>query len=233
MATSGTYNFSVTRDQVITAALRKCGSYGLGDTIPPEEIDDAAFALNLMLKEMAINGLPLWCVQDIAIPMVAGQTSYNVSAASGTTLPLRILDAYIRDSTGNDTSLQITSRYDYDTLGQKTSQAVPNQIYYDPQLGAGAIVVYNVPANNSNTIHVVIQRQIQDINLATETFDFPQEAYRTLVWGLADEISLDQQCTADVRKEINAKAVAFKEKFFDSTQEQASIYFTPAERQRT
>jgi hypothetical protein len=232
MATSGTYNFTMTRDDIIGAALRLTGAFGDQDVIPASDITNCAQALNILAKELALNGLPLWCVQDIAVPTVLGQTSYNISTASNTTLPLRILDAYIRDSTGNDTSLLITSRYDYDTLGQKSSQGVPNQLYYDPQLGAGSIIVYNVPADGTRVIHVVIQRQIQDFNLSTDNPDFPQEAFRLLKWCLADEIALEYQAPESVRREINSRAAIYKDKFFDFEQEQASIYFTPSERMR-
>lgn len=230
MATSGTTSFTMTRDDIINAALRTLGVIGQLDVAGTQDITNCAQSLNILAKELAINGLPLWCVVDLAFPTVAGQASYNLSTLSGTTLPLRILDAYIRDSTGNDTSLEITSRYDYDTLGYKASGGVPNQVYYDPQLGAGSLVFYDVPTDASRMIHIVFQRQIQDFNLATDNPDFPQEAFRLLKWCLADEIALEYQAPPDVRKEVNAKATIYKEKFFDSTQEQASIYFTPSER---
>lgn len=232
MATSGTYSFTMTRDDIIGAALRLTGAFGDEDVIPPTTITDCAQALNILAKELATDGLPLWCVQDIQIPCVAGQAVYNLSQASNTTLPLRILDAYITDSTGNDTTLLIVSRYDWDTLGQKFSPGVPNQVWYNPQLGAGLLTFYNEPAQAGSTVHVIIQRQIQDFNLSTDNPDFPQEAFRLLKWCLADEISLEYQATADVRKEINAKAIGYKNKFFASQQEQASIYFTPSERVR-
>lgn len=232
MATSGTYSFTMTRDDIIGAALRLCGAFGQGDTIPAGDITNCAQALNILAKELALNGLPLWCVQDIPFPTVAGQAAYDLSAISGITLPLRILDAYIRDSAGNDTSLQITSRYDYDTLGQKAQQSVANQLWYNPQLGQGLVTLYDVPADNTYTIHVVIQRQIMDFNLATDNPDFPQEAFRLLKWCLADEIALDYQTPTDIRKEVNARAIGYREKFFDSQQEQTSIYFTPSERMR-
>lgn len=232
MATSGTYSFTMTRDDIIGAALRLCGAFGQGDTIPAGDITNCAQALNILAKELALNGLPLWCVQDIPFPTVAGQAAYNLSAISGITLPLRILDAYIRDSAGNDTSLQITSRYDYDTLGQKAQQSVANQLWYDPQLGQGIVTLYDVPADNTYTIHVIIQRQIMDFNLATDNPDFPQEAFRLLKWCLADEIALDYQTPSDIRKEINGRAIGYREKFFDSQQEQTSVYFTPSERMR-
>lgn len=232
MATSGTTSFTVTRDQLITASLRLIGAFGEADVIPSSDIDNCAQSLNILAKELAIDGLPLWCVVDLAVPMVAGQASYNLSTISGTTLPLRILFAYIRDATGNDVSLQITSRYDYDTLGDKASPGVPNQCYYDPQLGAGSLVLYNVPQDNTHTVHVVIQRQIQDFNLATDNPDFPQEAFRMLKWVLADEIALEYQTPADIRAEVAAKAKYYRDRFFDSTQEQTSVYFTPSERAR-
>jgi len=232
MATSGTYGFTMTRDDIIGAALRLTGAFGDQDVIPASDITNCAQALNILAKELATEGLPLWCVQDIAVPTVAGQAAYNLSTASGTTLPLRILDVYIRDSTGNDTQLTITSRYDYDTLGQKATQSVPNQCYYDPQLGAGSLVVYDVPADATRILHVVIQRQIQDFNLATDNPDFPQEAFRLLKWCLADEIALEYQAPPDVRQEIGIRAGMYRKNFFAFEQEQASVFFTPSERMR-
>lgn len=239
MATSGTYSFTMTRDDIIDAALRLTGSFEAGDVIPPDDIANCAQALNILAKELAINGLPLWCVEDVVVPLVPGQADYDLSAISNTTLPLRLLDAYIRHLSptgglpGNDVSLMIVSRYDWDTLGSKFQPGVPNQIWYNPQLGMGMVTLYNVPTQNNNSeVHVVIQRQIQDFNLATDNPDFPQEAFRLLKWCLADEIALEYRAEADVRKEINSRAVGYRDKFFDSQQEQASVYFTPSERMR-
>lgn len=232
MATSGTYSFTMNRDDFSMSALRLIGAFGEGDVIPASDLTNCAQAFNLLVKDLALEGLPLWCVVDLSVPMVAGQESYNLSTISGTTLPLRILDAYIRGPLGNDVSLQITSRYDYDTLGNKLSSGVPNQCYYDPQLNAGSLILYDVPTDNSHTVHVVIQRQIQDFNLATDNPDFPQEAFRMLKWCLADEISLEYQTPGDIRSEVAIKAKLYKDKFFASTQEQTSVYFTPSERAR-
>jgi hypothetical protein len=234
MATSGTYTFSMSRDDIIKAALRLTTRYGSGETIPPQDITDCALALNMMVKPMAYEGSPLWCIKDYAVPLISGQATYNLSTATGMTLPVRIMDAYIRDSAGNDVSITLESRYDYDTLGQKASPGTPNQGFYDPQLGAGTITLYNVPADSTHTLHVVIQRQIQDFNLAVDTPDFPQEAYRMLRWNLADEISLEYSTPADVRAEITRKAKIYKDEFFASpaAQEQVSTVFTPNTRSR-
>lgn len=230
MATSGTYDFAMDRDSLIKAALRLTGRFSPQDVIPPEDMNDVAQALQILCKAMVIDGLPLWCVETEPVTLIPGQAEYDLSALTGMPLPPRILDCYLRDPTGNDVTIEIVSRYDYDTLGQKLSPGIPNQIYYDPQLNAGKIITYNVMDRPDYTLMVVYQRQIQDINLATENPDFPQEAYRMLKWNLADEIALDYQTPPDIRSEIGAKAFKYKEDFFAFEQEAASVYFTPSER---
>jgi len=228
MATSGIYTFAMSRDDIIGAALRLTTRFGSGDVIPTEDITNCAQALNILCKEMVTEGLPLWCVQQIPVPLVANQAAYNLSIASNSTLPLRILDAFIRDAQGKDVSIEIESRYDYNTLGNKTSTGIPNQGYYDPQLGAGSLVLYNVPSDNTRTLYVIIQRQVQDFNLSTDNPDFPQEAYRLLKWCLADEIMLDYSTPRDVRAEISARAMALRKSFFAWEQEQVSVKFVPS-----
>ena len=228
MTTSGSYGFTVTRDDLITAALRTLQVYGIGDPIPPEVIDNSAQALNIFCKALDTDGLFLWCVQDLAIPMSAAQNQYSIGPLIGQPRPLRILDAYLRDNaSGSDTTLTITSRYDYDTLGLKSAQGIPNQLYYDPQLGNGIVTLYNVPFDDSTTLHVVIQRPVQDFNLATDNPDFPQEAFQMLKWGLADEIGMEQGARDNVLDRVQQKAAFYRKQFVDSQQEQASVFFTP------
>lgn len=230
MASSGTYSFTMTRDDIIGAALRLTGAFGDQDVIPATDIANCAQALNILAKELANDGLPLWCVVDFSMALVAGQATYNLSSLTSQPRPLRLLDMYLRSATGNDVAIKIVSRYDYNTLGSKASPGVPNQAFYDPALGASTITLYDVPQDDTRTLHVVYQRQIQDFNLAADNPDFPQEAFRLLKWCLADEIALEYQASNDVRSEINQRAAMYKNKFFDAEQEQTSVYFTPSER---
>lgn len=232
---SGTYSFFMTAQQTVEAALRLTGAFDEYDTIPPQDYTNCLQALEIMVKEMALNGMPLWCIRDIAFPTVVGQATYNLSTITGSQLPLRILDAYINDQAGNSVQLIMVSRYDWDLLGQKFQPGIPNQVWYDPQLGAGTLTLYDVPNDAQHTVHVVTQLQMQDVGALTNNVAFPQEAYRMLKWNLADEICLEYRTPKDERLEINQKATAFREKFFDgpNAQEQTSIYFTPSERPRT
>lgn len=227
MATSGTYNFTMSRDDIINAALRLTTRFSADDVVPPQDITNCAQALDLLCKEMVTEGLPLWCIKQYAVPMVANTATYNLSTITGMTLPQKVLDAFIRTPAGNDTMLVPVSRWDYDMNGIKTAPGTPNQYYYDPQLGAGVLTVYNVPIDASNTIYVTVQRQIQDAGISTTNPDFPQEAFRMLKWCLADEIALDYSTPAAAMARIEKKAMQLRKEFFDYEQENASVFFTP------
>lgn len=232
MATSGTYAFIMNRDSLIAAAFRILEVFGTGDTIPPADITSAAEALNIMVKSKPYMGLPLWCVQEYAIPMVAAQAVYSLGPAAVTPMPrpMRILQAFLRFSTGNDVELTINSRSDYNTLGMKASQGTPNQLYYDPQLTNGIVTLYNVPQDSTGVLHVVAQRPIQDFNLSTDNPDFPPESYHMLKWNLADEIMLDYGVKPHIMQIVSGKAMFLRTSFIDAEQEQCSLYFYPSGR---
>lgn len=233
MSSSGTYSFQLSRDDLIKSALRGTGRFGDQAAIPPAAISDCAQALNILVKEMVTKGLPLWCVVDLAIPTVANQASYNISTAAGMPIPPRVLDTYATKAQGGSTNhILLQSRYDYNQLGAKKSFGTPNEAYYDPQLSGGILTLYPIPFDNSLTLHVVIQRQIQDFNLATDNPDFPAEAFRMLKWALLDEIALEFEVPQSKRLEINQKAASIKESFFNFQQEQVSVYFAPSGRVR-
>lgn len=230
MTTSGTYTFAMSRNDLIGASLRLVQAFGDQDTIPSNDIINCAQALNVMVKAMVVEGLPLWCVQELTVPLVVGQASYNLSTTAGMPLPPRVLDLFIRDADGNDTQLSLVSRSEYDRLGQKSAAGTPNQAFYDPQLSGGLLTLYNVPDDATKSLRVSIQRQIQDFNLATDNPDFPQESYQFLKWCLADEIALEYQTPLDVRQEINQKAKGYMDKYFNFSREDASVFFQPTGR---
>jgi hypothetical protein len=235
---ANTYNFSMTAQQIAESVIRKTGAYDEDEPIPPDRLADALEALNVIAKDLAIEGPTLWCTEDVSFRTVPGQATYNLSQIMGMPLPPQVLAAYIRtldltgQTPGNDVTLMLISRFDWITLGQKFTPGVPNQVWYDSQLGAGTLTLYNVPNDNFHEIHVIVQRQIADVPSLTSNMDFPQEAARMLIWQLLDELALEYRLPPDERKEINSKAVGFKQRFFDAqwTQENASVFFTPSEK---
>ena len=239
MASSGTYAFTVTRDDIIGAALRTLGAYGAADTIPAADLTNCAQALNILMKAMVMRGMPLWTVNVVSFPVIVGQAVYNlglVAPTPGTNTslrPLKLLDAWINDVNGNDVSLTIESRYDYDKLGFKTQGGIPNQLFYDPQIQTGQVTLYNVPLDTSKTVFLVIQRQIQDVNIGTDNLDFPQEFFQVLKWALADELALEYASPEVNLTVVMKKAAAYMEEAFGFEQEAVSVFFQPTVRRNS
>ena len=86
MTTSGTYDFSINRDQLIAGALRLAGVIAQGETPSASQVSDAATSLNMMVKAWAADGMPLWAIKETTIPFVAGTNSttlINYAVPSG------------------------------------------------------------------------------------------------------------------------------------------------------
>ena len=83
MATSGSYNFSVTRDDVIKQAYGEIGLYDAesDDSIDAGLLTDAVMKLNMLVKTWGkVHGLHL--LQDVVLFLVPGQQSYLLGDAS-------------------------------------------------------------------------------------------------------------------------------------------------------
>jgi hypothetical protein len=231
MATSGTYNFTVTRDTIINAALRALGVLGAADTATAADIANCSEALNLIIKNLSIEGAELWTIGELQVPLVAGVSSYTIGP-TGTVYssyrPLRLIDScYIRDAQGNDVPLQIISRQEYNQLGQKNSLGVVNQIFYDPQIPNGVLYVFNTPIDSTRTIHLVVQRPIQDVVSGTDNFDLPQEWFLPLKWMLAEEICSEYGASQSKTQLAISKAAFYRERLPNWSQEEASVMFVP------
>jgi hypothetical protein len=60
MATSGTTVFELSRDSIISAALRKLGVLAQGSSPTTEDLTNGMQALNTLVSEYQTLGMPLW-----------------------------------------------------------------------------------------------------------------------------------------------------------------------------
>lgn len=67
MATSGSYDFNLDRDGIITEAYSLTGSVAIGETPTAAEITDGGKSLNIMLKGWQAKGYGLWLNQEITV----------------------------------------------------------------------------------------------------------------------------------------------------------------------
>jgi hypothetical protein len=78
MTTSGSYDFSVKRDELIKASLRVLGVIATGESLTPDEINDASQALNIMLKAWQNNDIGLWLNKEAVLYLEYQEDAYSL-----------------------------------------------------------------------------------------------------------------------------------------------------------
>jgi hypothetical protein len=78
MTTSGSYNFSVTRDELIKASLRLIGVIASGETPTADEIADSSQALNIMLKGWQAMDYGLWLNKEGTLYLEYQEDAYSI-----------------------------------------------------------------------------------------------------------------------------------------------------------
>ena len=106
MASSGSYNFAVTRDDLITAAYQYVGIVGEGQTGSSSQVTEAALLLNMIVKLREADGMPLWALKRGYILPFTGTSSINTDSHVVTAYDTTTLSA---DSAASDTTLTVTS----------------------------------------------------------------------------------------------------------------------------
>jgi hypothetical protein len=109
MSTSGSINFTRTRDQLIKAALRKCGILAEGETATAQQIEEGAEALNVLVKYWKSMGINLWCYQDIAVFPVVGQAQYNIGATGDRAASTYLVTTLSADAAASASTVTLTS----------------------------------------------------------------------------------------------------------------------------
>lgn len=241
MPTSGTTSFTLTRDQIIQYALRKLAVLDLGATPDSTTVANASQSLDMMIKSWATKGSKLWTIQELVVPLVAGQTTYNIGPtgsvsplALATDKPLYLMQAWIRNvsaTPNNDIPLMVISLNDYNKLGSKFSSGVPNSVELQVLKDYSVLKSYVTPDAYSAGIyqyHLLVKRTLQDTGGSTTNQDFPQEWLYALGWNLAAELIADYDIPPQKAQYIEAKAAKYLMEAEDFDVEQTSVYFTPA-----
>ena len=235
-----TTSYSITRDQVTVASLRKLGVIEPGDTstsgtIDSDIITNAALTFNLMVKQWMTEGLKIWCVSEYVLPLTAGTTSYTVGPGMtlDTDKPLKCIQAFLRNTSTTpnlDLPVMVISQQEYNLLSSKGNTGVTNSIYLKTDTTFSTVYLWLTPdALTSSTyeLHMIVQRPLNDMNTSTATLDFPNEWFNALVWGLADELAIEFSVPANHRQEIMAKATMYRTKLEDWDQEFTPTFFQP------
>ena len=187
MTTSGTYTFNPSLGEIVLNAYARCGVRRTA--IMQEHMTDARFETNLMLSSWANQGVNLWEVVLISVPLVQSQTTYTVPAKV-----VMILDAVIQQNTGTssqfDRVIMPISRTEYSQTPNKLQQAPPTVFWFDRLINP-TVTLWPVPDQTSTyTLNYYAVTQIQDAELTdAQTVDIPYRWLDALAAGLAARLA--------------------------------------------
>jgi hypothetical protein len=76
MATSGSYDFSVSRDDIIEEALMALGVIGEGEAPTANQLTDHSRTLNAMVKRWVGRGINLWAIDRVTVFLETDKSEY-------------------------------------------------------------------------------------------------------------------------------------------------------------
>jgi len=225
MATSGSTDYSQTRDDIIKRALRLIGALAQGESPTTDQVTEAAVALNGLVKAWEADGMPLWAIKERTITLQATTNSYTLN----TPKPLKVIQAWYRNVTSNvDVPMRVITRDEYNRLGNKSSAGTPIQVYYEPRRDDGMLHVFPTPSATDAanvSIYIVYQAPFEDFDVATDTPDFPQEWYDAVTYGLACRLAPEYGLPIPDRKTLWQEMTIIKQDALNFGLEEGSIYF--------
>lgn len=166
MATTGTYDFNPSLGEITLYAYMNIGIRPTA--LLQEHMESARMASNMMLSRWSNQGVNLWAVDLIEVPLVAGQAEYLVDPNT-----VVLLDVYGRYDDGTsppiDRPIMPISRSEYASYSTKTVQGAPTVYWFD-RLISPKLTLWPVPDGQTLTsLRYYRVRRIQDAAIANAT----------------------------------------------------------------
>lgn len=230
MATSNSTDWTLNRNQVITGALRKLGVLPSGGTPTSAQISDASDALNAIVKAFQADGMPLWKINSTAFTVTSGTSTYVIgpSLTVNAPKPLRVIHAFYTVSGSVPVSMNVYNRYDFFELPISTTiTGVPVNLYYQPLRTSGSIKLWPTPSDSTTVITIHYQSPYEDMDAATDDFDFPSEWIMALIYNVAWALSPEFGVPPTDRKILQSEAEYWHQYALSMGSEEGSLYIHP------
>jgi len=197
-------DFTRTRDQIITAALRKLGAIATGGTPTANQISDGAEALNMLVKAWQNIGVRLWTVEWAYQTLASGTSKYYMDPI------LDIQKAFVRRGT-NDYNVEVLDMVRYFDIPDKTDSGMVQVLAFDPIFNSPEITVWPIPDNSTDVLHFLQVRRLQDFDATGDKPDFPARWISALTWSLASELAPEYGLPLELRQDLTGRGAAYLE----------------------
>lgn len=183
MTTSGTYDFNPSLGELTLYAYNLAGLRNT--SVLQEHMEAARMATNMMLSRWSNQGVNLWKVDLVTVPLVEGQKTYTVDSNT-----VMILDAYMVIDNGLsdpiDRIISPISRTEYASYPNKEQQGFTTTFWFD-RLLSPTVTLWPVP-DGSSAQYLKYYRVIRLEDAAFtngQTVDIPYLWFEAFADGLA------------------------------------------------
>jgi hypothetical protein len=230
MTTTGSSGFNLDVSEIIEEAFERCGA----ELRTGYDFRTARRSLDLITIEWANRGINLWTIEQGAVPLVQGQSEYNIPADT-----IDLLEHVIRtntDETQQDLSISRISASTYAVIPNKNAQGRPIQVWVNRQSGAQTpsglnspkVVLYPTPDQDGKYSFVYWRmRRIQDAGGGINTQDIPFRFLNCLIAGLAYYLSMKLQGAAERAPMLKAQYEEQWKFAADEDREKAPLRIVP------
>lgn len=183
--TSVTYAFSPSLGELVLFAYSLCGIRRTA--LAQEHMADAKMAVNLMLADWLNKGVNLWQVELVTVPLVQGQSTYNLDPSI-----FVLLDGYVTVGSGagaTDRIILPIGRSEWASYPNKQQQGFPTVFWMD-RLMAPTVTLWPVPDGNEVSASFYALQQAQDANFSSgQQPDVPYAWLKAIAYGIAEGVA--------------------------------------------
>lgn len=181
MSYSGTTTFMPSLGELVLYAFNNIGVRPT--SLAQEHFQSARMAANMMLSRWANQGVNLWRVELVTVPLVQGQVQYAVDPSV-----IMVLDAYVTTANGGASTNRIilpVSRTEYASYPNPAQQGFTTVFWFD-RLISPVLNLWPVPDGTSaQTLSYYAVQQIQDANYTSaQNVDIPYRWFEAFADGL-------------------------------------------------
>ena len=182
-----------TASDIVSRSLRLIGVLGQGRrTLTANELSDGLDALNSMLESFSLERLMVYQILEESFPLVIGTGSYSIGVGGtfNTTRPVKVENAFLRDTSNNDYPLALIDNSQYDSIPLKTVRSRPIWLFYDTQDPLAYVRLMYPPAY-ADTLYLNSWKQLQQFSSGSTVLALPPGYKRMIEYNLAVELQAE------------------------------------------
>jgi hypothetical protein len=189
MAQTDTY--TLTRTEIITAALRKLGVLEAGESASTSQLADGVQALSLLFKELNHMSACRWLIASTTLDLA--NATYSYGSADGLANNIHeILYVSYRDSTAVESPVEIVDPIRYASITSKTAAGAITTLLFNRHetLSSQTITVCPAPATvTTEKLFYAYEATIQVPGAASDTLDLPMGWQRYALLRLTSDLA--------------------------------------------